>query len=358
MTVRNAARDEVSRKYTPPEWFEGKVCPRIITGSIMDCFKSFVSSEKLKKSGHITHYTIHNLSKKDKSQSMFLEKSMFSKTSNQIFMKQYFGTDPLKGYYKRGRKSVSLDCLPLINGTDGHDCRIVFDAISGRYFLCLTKTDVCVSDKQTDFNHVISLDSGIHTFQTGYSPSHHVLNIGTCTKDRLLKLLCKQDILRSLVSKTKTLRRKRNYWKGFYKVSRKLRSLVNELHWKTINHLTTNYKLIVLGEFNVSSLMKNKKLSRVNKRLLACQSHYKFKERLQFKCMTRNVTLQTQDESYTSMTCCRCGWLHKTLGTSRTFECKICNLIIDRDFNGAVNIFIKYMMGTSLGCLKDTGISR
>ena len=56
---------------------------------------------------------------------------------------------------------------------------------------------------------------------------------------------------------------------------------------------------------------------------------------------TKGVKLFLVDESFTSKTCTRCGWLNQSLGKSKTFVCKNCDLNIDRDINGARNILIK-----------------
>ena len=74
--------------------------------------------------------------------------------------------------------------------------------------------------------------------------------------------------------------------------------------------------------------------------------HFKFKERLKARCMldpTTELTLVT--EEYTSKTCTRCGRLNESLGGSRVFKCSMCNLICDRDVNGARNILLKHFKG-------------
>ena len=69
-------------------------------------------------------------------------------------------------------------------------------------------------------------------------------------------------------------------------------------------------------------------------------SNFKFKERLKWKCSLYNKKLLIVDESYTSKTCTRCGYLNN-VGSNEVYKCNNCNLIIDRDCNGARNILIK-----------------
>lgn len=62
-----------------------------------------------------------------------------------------------------------------------------------------------------------------------------------------------------------------------------------------------------------------------------------FAERCKIEKETRLVVCT---EEYTSKTCTRCGSLND-VGSSEVYQCSNCDLIIDRDVNGARNIFIK-----------------
>ena len=76
-----------------------------------------------------------------------------------------------------------------------------------------------------------------------------------------------------------------------------------------------------------------------NKRLLGLQ-HYSFKQKM---LDTVNVKTHIVNEAYTSKTCSSCGEIKYNLGSSKTFHCCQCGMIMDRDFNGARNIYLKYM---------------
>ena len=47
-------------------------------------------------------------------------------------------------------------------------------------------------------------------------------------------------------------------------------------------------------------------------------------------------------ESFTSKTCTQYGILNEKLKGSKIFECNNCDLSLDRDVNGARNIFLKH----------------
>lgn len=51
-----------------------------------------------------------------------------------------------------------------------------------------------------------------------------------------------------------------------------------------------------------------------------------------------------QDEAWTSKTCGKCGHIKMDLGGNKQYDCEKCGLSIDRDVNGAKNIFAKALM--------------
>ena len=104
--------------------------------------------------------------------------------------------------------------------------------------------------------------------------------------------------------------------------------------------LIENYDTILLPDFRVSEMVKKRKLSRKTKRMMLMFSFYKFKERLKWKCSLYNKKVLIVDESFTSCTCTRCGFINKTYG-KETLKCISCNLNIDRDVCGSRNILIK-----------------
>jgi transposase len=88
-------------------------------------------------------------------------------------------------------------------------------------------------------------------------------------------------------------------------------------------------------------MLKSKKLYRSSKRLMSTYSFCKFKESLLWKSKQRNVNCYIVDESYTLKTCSNCGWINYTLGGNKIYNCKMCNIVIDRDLNADRNILIK-----------------
>jgi putative transposase len=90
---------------------------------------------------------------------------------------------------------------------------------------------------------------------------------------------------------------------------------------------------------------KNRKINKKTTRNMLGLCHFKFLEKLKFKCNEYQRNLIIVSEEYTSKTCGNCGKINDKLGGSKTFNCNKCNVSIDRDINGARNILIKYLTG-------------
>ena len=85
---------------------------------------------------------------------------------------------------------------------------------------------------------------------------------------------------------------------------------------------------------------KNKHL----RRSLLSLRHYEFRQRLIHKIRETKSRLIICHEPYTSKTCTKCGIINN-IGSSKHYKCKECKLEIDRDVNGARNIFLRVIMG-------------
>ena len=115
--------------------------------------------------------------------------------------------------------------------------------------------------------------------------------------------------------------------------------MIDDLHFKTIRYIEKQgYNYILLPSFESQDMMvksKNKYLNREMGQL----KHYLFQTRL--KCKLSNKVIICTEE-FTSKTCGVCGTINKDLCGSDTFKCDSCNLVIDRDINGARNILLKH----------------
>jgi len=70
---------------------------------------------------------------------------------------------------------------------------------------------------------------------------------------------------------------------------------------------------------------------------------YTFVQMLTYKCALYGKELVIVDERDTSKTCSGCGHMQAMPLWKRTYRCKECGLIMDRDENSAVNILMRFL---------------
>jgi transposase len=78
-----------------------------------------------------------------------------------------------------------------------------------------------------------------------------------------------------------------------------------------------------------------------NKELAYAYSFYTFRQRLQYKCISKKCNYKEVKEWYTSKTCSFCSEYNENLGGNKVFNCSFCNSKFDRDINSCRNIIIK-----------------
>lgn len=114
--------------------------------------------------------------------------------------------------------------------------------------------------------------------------------------------------------------------------------LTTNIHTITKSLVKENPKTIVIENLNISGLLKNKYLSRK----ISEAKFYEFRRQLEYKCKWYEIDLIIADRWYSSSKICSCcGNKKKILKLSeRTYKCKCekCGLIIDRDYNAALNL--------------------
>ena len=136
-------------------------------------------------------------------------------------------------------------------------------------------------------------------------------------------------------------KRKRKLRKAWYRCQARAKHLVADLHWKTIKHLLDRYDVIVVRKIGTQSLVSKTGQSASNKRMFSYLSHFTFRQRLKYKAGLVSKVVVEQDESYTSQACFRCGHLKKNLGPAKTYCCRECGHVIDRDVNAGYNIMVR-----------------
>jgi IS605 OrfB family transposase len=236
------------------------------------------------------------------------------------------------------------------------------------YYLCIPYNRK-VKDKKSVFNNV-ALDPGISTFQTYYSSEGVCGKLGEETWRQIEDIGLNVDKLKSVNEKTKkkeewityrnqgNIPKKRihnnvrrtmnNIRKRCFKMRRKIKNITKDLHWKTANFLCRNFENILLPKFETQKMAnksrnKNRVLKDKSVRNMMSLSHYEFSQKLAYKAQQYKRKIIRVNEAWTSKTCTSCGNIKYDLGRKRIYKCDKCELIIDRDINGARNIMVRLL---------------
>ncbi len=188
----------------------------------------------------------------------------------------------------------------------------------------------------------------MRTYLTGMS-NDRTIEIGTNLSKMIQDDLTKLDEIKARAEIPYKIMKK--YEK---RINGRIERRIDDLHWKTINYLITNFDHIILGNLSTKGIVKRnnengenlaiedqkKELNKMMKRVAMKMSFYKFKERLKYKCQRHKINLQLINEYLTSKLCSRCGE-YNDVGSSKIYKCTSCKLCIDRDVNAAKNIALR-----------------
>ena len=275
-------------------------------------------------------------SKKDKTQSIAILKK-------HRLLKKGAYADMFKGLVPE-RGATLPEKLPA-------DSRLIRTRLN-QYYLCMPEpiTQHPMSEAPNPaMKCTIALDPGVRTFMTGYDPDGATFEWGKRDMGRINRLCYAFDKLQSKIDTSTSAVKKRRMRKAGIRLQQRIRNLVDEVHKKLAKWLCEQYRVILLPKFESSQMVstvktKRRVISGKTARAMLTWSHFRFRQRLLAKareypwCRVVTVT-----EEYTSKTCGACGHIHDKLGSNKEFKCPKCNVVLDRDVNGARNILLKYL---------------
>ena len=133
------------------------------------------------------------------------------------------------------------------------------------------------------------------------------------------------------------------------KLAYRLASFVADIcylaHPKDKEAIVKNFETILIGKLSSKSIVrKNGKLNKITKRIALSLKFYEFTKRLKYKCNVNNINIGIIDEWMTSKMCSFCGTIDEKLGSKKIYKCKNCKKVLDRDINGARNIYMKAIL--------------
>ena len=208
----------------------------------------------------------------------------------------------------------------------------------------------------------VSIDPGVRKFATLYSPEGIEGYMGKdITKNKNIKKICsKIDKYRSIIARKGNTDNQGNLVRvnnrTIYKLkkkvlnyTRKIKGYIKNFHNHLINFLCLNFNTIIIGKFDPSKKVKkiNRQITAKTVRDMLILSHTKFVDKLKAYAERVKTNIIISSEEYTSKTCGLCGHIDGNLGSTEIYKCKNiinnkkCSFKMDRDLNGARNIFIK-----------------
>lgn len=177
----------------------------------------------------------------------------------------------------------------------------------------------------------------------------------TATDSRLER---KAKRLQRSISRSQTgSKRKRKKLTRLAKIKHRQANKRRDMLDKLTTKLATTYNTIGIEDLNVSGMtrkpkpkpdpnkpgkyLKNGRKAKagLNKRILD-NGFYMFRQMLDYKCKQTGATLIIHDRYFaSSKTCANCGTVKTKLSLKqRTYHCKQCGSVLDRDLNAAINL--------------------
>jgi putative transposase len=152
------------------------------------------------------------------------------------------------------------------------------------------------------------------------------------------------DELKSLRdTKKKNSRKSKQINKKLKKVYSKKKTQTNLTLQKVTKDLSNENKTILVGE--LTNLKKNIKSNfrSLNRQMQNNWNLQTFTHLLEYKCKLKGNQVVKVNEAWTSKTCCKCDTINHDLDLSdRQYICD-CGNNINRDINGAINIYKQFM---------------
>jgi len=225
-----------------------------------------------------------------------------------------------------------------------------------RWFLNVQQHIITKPEIQGKVN-CVTVDPGVRTFATTFS-SENVAIIGDeFAKNKLFPIMKEVD---ALISKKQKIKNQfpELKWNKLPQWARdnmthcdnkinilkcKKEDIVSDLHHKFAYYLVDNFDCIFLPTFETKQMVRRKEKTRTIRRNTARQmldlGHYHFKLLVKWYAKKYGKKVIDCNESYTSKTRSWSGLMDQKLGGKK--EIKDENIIVDRDINGARNIYIK-----------------
>jgi putative transposase len=327
---------EKSKNDTINEW-ELNTPKAIRAEAVIDVCKAMKTGYANLKAGNIRHFRLGYRKKTAKYKSISVPKSLLANINGNLQLCPNLLKENsiirIHNRSKKKHKNFSID----------HDARLV--KRNNEYWVLLP-TDVERKEEKTPVNFC-GVDPGVRTFMTAFG------NKGTTEYEYRAEMLSRLETTIDKLTDRRTARgSQRISRRRLCKLEKRKENLINDLHWKTINHLVKNNDYIFYGDIKSHGIVKHGQNSTINRDTNNLK-FYKFKQRLMFKAKEHRKRVFVVNEAFTTQTCSFCGSINH-VGSSKQYHCGMCKNTIGRDINASKNITMKGM----ILYLVDKSISR
>lgn len=245
---------------------------------------------------------------------------------------------------KIGKVAYKTDFeIPLGRGNKFTNPRVSYQ--NGKWVLSFGME--CENQAHTLTDKPMGIDLGIkETMAVAYGDEQIVFhNINKSRKVRLMKKQMKH-LQRSISRKYEANKQGNKYikTKNIERLEERLRKMYarltnirnNYIHQSTHKLVSLLPCRVVMEDLNVQGMMKNRHLSKA----IQEQCFSEIIRQMKYKCEWNGIPFYQVDRFYpSSKTCSCCGCIKSNLKLSdRTYVCKECGFVIDRDFNAAINL--------------------
>jgi putative transposase len=268
----------------------------------------------------------------------------------------------LKLAYGKNKKTWIEIKIPELSDIDRiKTVTIFYDKVSKNWYASIVK-EVELSVLK-DNPHQIYFDPGCKTALTGIKTNYNIYEYDlNPLKELCFKYYQLIDKLTSMRDKKqKSSRRYRYLNTKIHKLYVKIRGIKHHYLHKLTNTILDNNPDV--SSFNIGNWKKRETLAntgykfvnkRINRQVQNNNPLGKLIEYLSYKSLLRGQKVEKFNESGSTRTCSRCGYVYKT-GINpqiRTFKCPNCGFECERDINSVLNNLKSYQYATWLG-LRD-----
>ena len=317
-----------------PKW-EAETPKEIRSNAVRDLSKAYKTAFENLKRGNIRKFSVGFRHFNAKRQTMLLQKNMVNvnKKNHLVITSNILKHNSGFKLGKRARKDIET-----IQSGSVSDCRI--SKVYNHYFVIFTVTETPPEKKADNLVRVCGIDPGVRTFMTSFGTSGCVeykqdRSVLRKTNDKLAAL--RRKFIGPLQEGVK---RKRTRRRNMAKYEKRIRHLVDEIHWKTVKDIVRSNDVIFCGDIKSASLLMKTDCPKSVKQEIKDLRFFSFKQRLLYKAAAHSKLAFLVDESYTTQSCTYCGTLTQ-IGSAEVYTCSGCNCSYPRDQGSARNILMK-----------------